>query len=260
MYYRYRGRTLVVSRICSFFSNLKNRKIKIDIDDLSKYKTKITQYVKEKYVSDMIHNYKLQMDNIPFYVLRDLCETLSLYDIFEQYYQLSERIDEDFIKKLNRRLNQATYIPKKLRAQVANDQLELLKLMEIQGNEVDPREHLTLVRALIMKFFLKDSTLKENLFKMQYVYIEKGDYYKKCKIYSKKNLKNNCHYQLFIDQLLKFYFHNKLYYETRSNILPIIGYKNNIPIFDPKLMSLNKYMYSLSVLKLTNISYMSLFD
>ena len=74
MYTRYRGRTLVVSHICCFLSNLK---IKIDIDDLSKYKTKITQYVKEKYVSDMIHNYKLQMDNIPFFVLRDLCKTLS---------------------------------------------------------------------------------------------------------------------------------------------------------------------------------------
>ena len=77
MYYRYRGRTLVVNRICSFFNCLKNRIIKIDIDDLSKYKTKITQHVKEKYVSDMIHNYKLQMDNIPFFVLRDLCKTLS---------------------------------------------------------------------------------------------------------------------------------------------------------------------------------------
>ena len=263
MYYRYRGRTLVVSRICSFFNCLKNRIIKIDIDDLSKYKTKITQHVKEKYVSDMIHNYKLQMDNIPFFVLRDLCETLTLYDAFEIYYELDEPIDKDYVKMLNRKLSKVSYIPKKIRAQIANDKLDLLKLFQTPNNEMDAREILTVFRALVLRFFLQDIECRENLFKIKYIYIGKRNYFKKYSIFSKKHLnkKNrDIYYQDFVCKILKFYFHNKLYYETRTNILPIIGYKNNIPIFDPKLISLDTPTYSFRTLQIINTTYMALFD
>ena len=53
----------------------------------------------------------------------------------------------------------------------------------------------------------------------------------------KKNfkIKRGYYYQPLINQILKFYFHNKLYYDPRQEFLPIIGWKNNIPVLDPAM-------------------------
>ena len=233
--------TYLNNKVSRFLNSFGNKNITINVNDFSKYKVNFTEKVKEKYISDIIHNYKLRMDNIPFNVLRDLCEILTMYDVFEQYYE-HERFTKDYVKKINCRLNQVKYIPRKIKAQIINDKFELLKLMEIPDGEVDPSEHLILYRALIMKFFLRDKTLKENLLKIQYVYIEIDNYnlkysFQKHKIYNKKNfkIKRGYYYQPLINQILKFYFHNKLYYDPRQEFLPIIGWKNNIPVLDPAM-------------------------
>ena len=63
------------------------------------------------------------------------------------------------------------------------------------------------------------------------------------------------YYQPFVNKILKFYFHNKLYFDTMSDILPIIGYKNEIPVFDPNLFGLSKTFYPLRTLKMINVQY-----
>jgi hypothetical protein len=40
-----------------------------------------------------------------------------------------------------------------------------------------------------------------------------------------------------------------------SDILPIIGYKNEIPVFDPNLFGLSKTFYPLRTLKMINVQY-----
>ena len=256
MYTNIRGRTLVVNRTYKFFKSLRYRHINVDIREFKSYKNKLTNHIKEKHISNIIDDYKLQMDNIPFLILRDLCETLSLYDIFEQYYQLSERLDEEYVKNLNRKFCKVPYIPKKLKAVLANDKLELLRKFQDPNLEIDAREHLILFRSLIIKFFLKDKICRENLFKIQHIYLEQNTtHFKKYEIFNKKNLKKGTYYQPFVNKILKFYFHNKLYFDTMSDILPIIGYKNEIPVFDPNLFGLSKTFYPLRTLKMINVQY-----
>jgi hypothetical protein len=260
MYTSIRGRTLVVSSTYKFLKSFKHRKINIDINDLVKYKEELTNLVKEKHISNIIHNYKLQMDNIPFLILRDLCETLTLYDAFENYYDFNVLLDEEYVKNLNKQFCKVSYIPKKIKAQIVNDKLELLKRFQDPNMVIDAREHLILFRALVLKFFLQDSQCRENLFKIQDIYVEKKrTHFKKYQIFNKKSLKKGTYYQPFVDQILKFYFHNKLYYETMTDILPIIGYKNHIPVLNPELFGLSKQCYSLRELKLINITYMMRF-
>jgi len=115
MYTNIRGRTLVVSSTYKFFKSFRQQKINVDVNDLVKYKEGLTNLVKEKHISNIIHNYKLQMDNIPFLILRDLCETLSLYDAFEMYYEFDVPLDEEWVKNLNKQFCKILYIPKKLK-------------------------------------------------------------------------------------------------------------------------------------------------
>jgi len=260
MYTSIRGRTLVVSSTYKFLKSLRQRKINVDVNDLVKYKEGLTNLVKEKHISNIIHNYKLQMDNIPFLIVRDLCEILTLYDAFEMYYQFNVPLDEEYVNNLNKQFCKVPYIPKKLKAQIANDKLELLKRFQDPNMEIDAREHLILFRSLVLKFFLQDTKCRENLFKIQNIYLEKkGTHFKKYQIFNKKSLKKGTYYQPFVDLILKFYFHNKLYYETMTDILPIIGYKNHIPVFNPELFGLSKQCYSLQQLKMVNITYMRRF-
>jgi hypothetical protein len=57
-------------------------------------------------------------------------------------------------------------------------------------------------------------------------------------MYLNNDLKKRNFYQSIVYQILMFYFHNNLYYENKREMkLPIIGYKNNIPVLNPKFFN-----------------------
>ncbi len=259
------------SYLCNKVKKIKQRNIKIDITEFDCHKRKIIEEVKEEGISNMISDFILKIDNIPYNIIINLCDILTLYDELEFYYIFSERITQDYLKTLNQRLKQVVFLPRKIKKNIINDISELFRMMSAPGYEIDIKEDLILYRENIMHYFLQNKNLKNNLLKIKYVYIctkIDNNNFKKFQIFNNKNLKfqKNDFYQSLINKILNFYYHNNLYfnhnnlyYESKHQISPIIGYKNNIPVFNPKYLCNLKYQYSLDTLKLIHINYISLF-
>ena len=237
----------MISYLCNKANEINNRSIKIDIAEFESHKRKITEEVKEVGISNIIYDFKHQMDNIPYDVIKNLAEILILYDELENFYEYSEPITVNDIKKLNKKLKQVDFIPRKIKANIINEILKLFKMMIIPGNEIDPRESLVLYRDIIMLHFLENKNLKESLSMIKYYYIKKNNKFVKIQTYCDNDLKN---YQRIINKILRFYYDNNLYcdYDNTANWLinkremklAIIGYKNNIPVLNPKFFKFVK--------------------
>lgn len=256
------------SYLCNKVKKIKQRNIKIDITEFECHKRKIIEEVKnevkEEGISNMISDFMLKMDNIPYNIIINLCDILTLYDELEFYYVLSERMTQDYLKTLNQRLKQVDFLPRKIKKTLINDFSELFGMMSAPSYEIDVKKDLILYREIIMHYFLQNKNLKNNLLKIKYVYIcskTDNNNFKKFQIFNNKNLKfqKDDLYQSLIYKILKFYYNNNLYYESKQQILPIIGYKNNISVCNPKYLSNYKYRYSFDTLKLIHINYISLF-
>ena len=164
---------------------------------------------------------------------RTLDVDLCLYDELEIFYHLAAPTTENDIKKLNGKLKQVDFIPKKIKEYIINDIFKLFKLMTIPGNAIDVVEVLMYYRNIIMFHSLENENLKESLLMIKYYYIKKNNKFVKIQTYCNNDLKKRNFYQSIIYKILKFYYHNNLYYK-REMKLPIIGYKNNIPVLNPK--------------------------
>jgi len=249
------------SYLCNKAKKIKQRNIKIDITEFECHKRKIIEEVKEEGISNMISDFMLKMDNISYNIIINLCNILTLYDELEFY---SERMTQNYLKTLNQRLKQVDFLPRKIKKTLINDFSELFGIMSASDYEIDVKEDLILYREIIMHYFLQNKNLKNNLLKIKYIYIcskTDNNNFKKFQIFNNKNLKfqKDDLYQSLINKILKFYYNNNLYYESKQQILPIIGYKNNIPVCNPKYLSNYKYRYSFDTLKLIHINYISLF-
>jgi len=236
------------SYLNSKVTKIRGKNIRIDINEFSSYKKIITEKVKEKCISNMIYNLKHEMDNMEYYIIKNLAEILILYDEFEYFYEspIPQEFEDD-LKKLNKRLIQVAFIPKKIKAEIIRDKFELLSIMQIHGYEVNSSKYLIFYREIIMYYFLQDENLKKSLSRMKYVYIKKDNKFVRQQIYCNRNLKKKNHFQPIIEQVLRFYFFNKLYYENKIKI-PVIGYKNNIPVLNPKFFKLEKNQSLLEII------------
>ena len=242
------------SYLNSKVKKIRSRNIKIDINEFSSYKKKLTEKVKEKSISNIIDNFKHEMDTISYNVIKNLAEILILYNEFEYFYEYLEPMTENDLKTLNERLNQVDFIPKKIKAKIIRDKIELLKVMQRPGYEISPREHLTFYRKIIMNYFLQDENLKKSLSAMKYVYIKKNNRFVKRQTYRDRNLKRGNYFQQIVNQILEFYFHNKIFYENKRKItIAIIGYENNIPVLNPKFFKIKKERYLIEILFRTRL-------
>ena len=223
----------MISYLCNKANKINNRSIKIDITEFDYHKRKITEEVKEVGISNIIHDFKHQMDNIPYDDIKNLAEILILYDELEIFYHLASPTTENDIKNLNEKLKQVDFIPKKIKEYIINDIFKLFKLMTIPGNAIDAVEVLMYYRNIIMFHSLENENLKESLLMIKYYYIKKNNKFVKIQTYCNNDLKKRNFYQSIVYKILKFYYHNNLYYK-REMKLPIIGYKNNIPVLNPK--------------------------
>ena len=238
----------------SYFYNkvnkIDNRSIKIDIAEFKSNKKKMNEKVKEVGITNIIFDFKHQMDNIPYNTIKNLAEILILYDELENFYEYSEPITENDIKKLNTKLKQVDFIPKKIKANIINDNSELFKMMTTLNHEIDPTEHLINYRKIIMSHFLENEDLKQSLSMMKYYYIKKNNKFVKKQMYHNNDLKKGNFYQSIVHQILMFYYHYNLYFNydntadwlinKREMKLAIIGYKNNIPVLNPKFFKCAK--------------------
>jgi len=231
----------MISYLSNKANKINNRSIKIDIAEFESHKKKITEKVKEKYITNIIDDLKHEMNNIPFNTIKNLAEILILYDDLEQFYEFEEPITEKEFKEFNTKLKQVDFIPKKIKASIINDNSELFKMMTIPDHEIDAREYLVYYREIIMYHFLKNEDLKQSLSMMKYYYIKKNNKFVKKQMYRNNDLKKGNFYQSIVHQILIFYFHNNLYYENKQEMkLPIIGYKNNIPVLNPKFFNFHE--------------------
>jgi len=187
------------------------------------------------------------MDNIPYNTIKNLAEILILYDDLELFYEFAEPITDEEFKEFNTKLKQVDFIPKKIKASIINDNSELFKMMITPGNEIDAREHLVYYREIIMYHFLENKYLKQSLSMMKYYYIKKNNEFVKKQMYRNNDLKKKNYYQNIINKILIFYFFNCYENNYRDKIKqPIIGYKNNIPVLNPKFF---KFQEEYSFLK-----------
>lgn len=239
---------------------IKQRNIKIDITEFDYHKRKITEEVKEVGISNIIYDFKHKMDNIPYNTIKILAEILILYDELEYFNQFSEPITENYIKKLNKKLKQVDFIPKKIKENIMNDFFKLFKIMTIPGNEINAVIPLIYYREIIMYYFLENENLKESLSMIKYYYIKKNNKFVKIQTYCNNDLEKGNYYQDIIYKILRFYYHNNLYcdYDNTADWLvnkremkqPIIGYKNNIPVLNPKFFKFReKYSFFRQLLR-----------
>jgi hypothetical protein len=228
----------MISYLCNKASKINERSIKIEIAEFESHKKKITEKVKEKFVTNIIDDLKHEMNNIPYNTIKNLAEILILYDDLELFYEFSRAITEEEFKEFNTKLKQVDFIPKKIKASIINANSELFKMMITPGNEIDAREHLVYYREIIMYHFLENEDLKQSLSMMKYYYIKKKNKFVKKQMYHNNDLKKGNYYQSIVYPILKFYYQNNLYYENKREMkLPIIGYKNNIPVLNPKFFN-----------------------
>jgi len=160
---------------------------------------------------------------------------------------LAEPITDEEFKEFNTKLKQVDFIPKKIKASIINDNSELFKMMITPGNEIDAREHLVYYREIIMYHFLENKYLKQSLSMMKYYYIKKNNEFVKKQMYRNNDLKKKNYYQSIANKIIKFYYYNNLYCDydntavwlinKREMKLAIIGYKNNIPVLNPKFFN-----------------------
>lgn len=237
----------MISYLCNKANKINNRSIKIDITEFESHKKKITEKVKEKFITNIIDDLKHEMNNIPYYTIKNLAEILILYDDLEEFYQFAEPMTEEEFKKFNTKFKQVDFIPKKIKASILNDNSELFKMMIIPGNEIDATEHLIYYREIIMSHFLENEDLKQSLSMMKYYYIKKNNKFVKKQMYRNNDLKKGNYYQSIANKITEFYYYNNLYCDydntadwlinKREMKLPIIGYKNNIPVLNPKFFN-----------------------
>ena len=224
----------MISYFCNKVNKINNRSIKIDIAEFKFYKKKMNENVKEVGITNIIYDLKNEMDSVPYYTIKNLAEILILYDDLEFFYEYSELTVDD-LKENNKKLKEVDFIPTRIKANLINDNTELLKMMIIPGNEIDAREHLIFYREIIMQHFLENEDLKNSLSMIKYYYIKKDNKFVKKQVYHNNDLKKKNHYQNIINKILIFYFlncyENKYIDEIKQ---PIIGYKNNIPVLNPK--------------------------
>jgi hypothetical protein len=242
----------MISYFCHKVNKINNRSIKIDIAELKFYKKKMNEEVKEVGISNIIFDFKHQMDNIPYNTIKNLAEILILYDDLELFYEFAEPITDDEFKEFNKKLKQVDFIPKKIKASIINDNSELFKMMITPGNEIDAREYLVYYREIIMSHFLENEDLKQSLSMMKYYYIKKNNEFVKKQMYRNNDLKKKNYYQSIANKIIEFYF-NYCDYDNTSSLLinkremkqSIIGYKNNIPVLNPKFFNcLEKYSFT----------------
>ena len=245
----------MISYLCNKANKINNHSIKIDIAEFESHKKKITEKVKEKFITNIIDDLKHEMNNISYYTIKNLAEILILYDDLEEFYQFAVPMTEEEFKEFNTKFKQVDFIPKKIKASILNDNSELFKMMIIPGNEIDAREHLIYYREIIMSHFLENEDLKQSLSMMKYYYIKKNNKFVKKQMYHNNDLKKGNFYQSIVHQILMFYYHNNLYCDydntaawlinKREMKLPIIGYKNNIPVLNPKFFNFQeKYSFT----------------
>ena len=234
---------------------IRGRNIRIDIGQFESHKKKITEKVKEKFITNIIDDLKHEMNNIPYYTIKNLAEILILYDDLEQFYQFARPMTEEEFKEFNTKLKQVDFIPKKIKASIINDNSELFKMMITPGNEIDAREYLVYYREIIMCHFLENENLKESLLMIKYYYIKKNNKFVKIQTYCNNDLKKRNYYQSIANKIIEFYYYNNLYCDydntaawlvnKREMKLPIIGYKNNIPVLNPKFFNFQeKYSFT----------------
>ena len=245
----------MISYLCNKASKINDRSIKIDIAEFESHKRKITEKVKEKFITNIIDDLKHEMNNIPYYTIKNLAEILILYDDLELFYEFLEPMTENDIKKLNKKLKQVDFIPKKIKASIINDNSELFKMMITPGNEIDAREHLVYYREIIMCHFLENEDLKQSLSMIKYYYIKKNNKFVKIQTYHNNDFKKRNYYQSIANKIIEFYYYNNLYCDydntadwlvnKREMKLAIIGYKNNIPVLNPKFFNFQeKYSFT----------------
>ena len=231
----------MISYLFNKGKKIRQHNIKIDITKLDCHKRKITEEVKEVGISNIIYDFKHEMDNISFNDIKNLAEILTLYDDLELFYEFNEQMTENDIKKLNKKLKQVDFIPREIKTRIINTILKLFKIM--CGNEIDIREYLISYRDIIMLHFLETKNLKESLSMMKYYYIKKNNKFVKIQTYCNNDLKKGNDHQSIVNKIILFYYHNNLYCDydntadwlvnKREMKLPIIGYKNNIPVLNP---------------------------
>ena len=245
----------MISYLCNKAKKIKQRNIKIDIAEFESHKKKITEKVKEKFITNIIDDLKHEMNNIPYYTIKNLAEILILYDDLEEFYQFAVPMTEEEFKEFNTKFKQVDFIPKKIKASILNDNSELFKMMITPGNEIDATEHLIYYREIIMYHFLENEDLKQSLSMMKYYYIKKNNKFVKKQMYRNNDLKKGNYYQSIANKITEFYYYNNLYCDydntahwlinKREMKLPIIGYKNNIPVLNPKFFNFQeKYSFT----------------
>lgn len=243
----------MISYLCNKANKIINRNIKIDITEFEYHKKEITQHVEEKGIANIINDYKQEMDNIPYITIKNLAEILTLYDELENFYEFLEQPSEEDFNKLNKTVKQISFIPKKVKANIINDMSELFKLMTTPGHEIDAREPLIYYREIIIYHFLENEDLKKSLSMMKYYYIKKNNKFVKIQMYCNNDLKKGNFFQYIVYKILKFYYYNQLYFPNKHKIQqPIIGYKNNIPVLNPKFFEYQE-KYSFTKNLITNI-------
>jgi len=72
----------MISYLCNKANKINDRSIKIDIAEFESHERKITEKVKEVGISNIIDDFKHEMDNISYDIIKNLAEILTLYDEF----------------------------------------------------------------------------------------------------------------------------------------------------------------------------------
>ena len=220
---------------------------------IKKNEKKLANLVQEAAIARMILKMKFDMDQAPYYVFKNLCEVLQIYDEYIYWYTAGEPplpVTNEQAKENTKAINNVKFLSKKKKEKIIAEFKELHKEMSdydqdaaIQNNtEVDHKEFalqaVMWAQVDIMEDFLKNGSSK-SFMKMHAIYkYDKNNKYRRTKVFDKKNLKNynnNGNQHKIIDQILRFYDRSRMHFPKMQKWEnPIVEYKNELPVFDPK--------------------------
>ena len=221
---------------------------------IKKNEKKLANLTQEAAIARMIGKMQFQMEQAPYYVFKNLCEVLQIYDEYVYWYTPGEPplpVTNEQAKENSKAINNVKFLSQKTKKKIIATFKELHEEMSdydqdaaIQNNEeIDHQryaeEALWIAQVDIMEDFLKNGN-PDSFMKMHAIYKhDKKNKYRRTKVFDKKNLKNynhndNTNQYKIIEQILKFYDRSRMHFEVMQKWEnPIIKYKNELPVFDP---------------------------
>ena len=221
-----------------------------------KNQQKLDSLVQEKAITRMIEKMKMDLENVPFFTLKNLAEVFQIYEEYMYWYTFGAEplpVTNEQVKENTKSINKVYFLSEKNKKHIIKKMKKLHKSMS-NHNPNDPNleihwddiayENLLQIQILMMEDFVKDGDVKE-LMKINAIYKhDKNNKYKRTKILNEKNIEN---YQKksFIDktkiikQILRFYNNSRIHSPVMQKWKhPIIDYKNKMPVFHPDFFKL----------------------